>query len=81
MPRATRSTLTFRDKITAFIQVVRNTLLNGASIVATNHQGNVSIPRVIGGAPATYRNLAQTTESSGTTAATDCRAAGRTSRR
>ncbi len=62
------STLTFRDKITAFMQVVRNTLSNGVSIVLTNHEGNVSIPRVIGGAPATYRNLLST-EGSGTTAA------------
>ena len=59
------STLTFRDKITAFTQVVRNTLTNGQSIVLTNHQGNVSIPRIIGGAPTDYRLLA-TTESSGT---------------
>ena len=60
------NTLTFRDKITAFTQVVRNTLLNGQSIVATSHQGNVSIPRIIGGAPGDYRLLAET---SGTTAA------------
>lgn len=62
------STLTFRDKITAFIEVVRNTLMNGRSIVLTNHGGNVSIPMEIGGPPAAYRNLAST-ESSGTTAA------------
>ena len=62
------NTLTFRDKITAFIEVVRNTLSNGVSIALTNHEGTVSIPRVIGGAAATYRNLAST-ESSGTTAA------------
>lgn len=61
------STLTFRDKITAFTQVVRNTLSNGVSITLTNHEGNVSIPKVIGGAAGTYRNLLAT-ESSGTTA-------------
>jgi hypothetical protein len=61
------STLTFRDKITAFVQVIRNTLSNGVSITLTNHQGNVSIPTVIGGAPATYRNLLAS-ESSGTMA-------------
>jgi hypothetical protein len=62
------STLTFRDKITAFTQVVRNTLSNGVTIDLTNHEGNVSIPKVIGGAPADYR-LLLATESSGTTAA------------
>ena len=62
------STLTFRDKITAFTQVVRNTLSNGVAITVTGHTGTVSLPRVIGGAAATYRNLAST-ESSGTTAA------------
>jgi hypothetical protein len=62
------STLTFRDKITAFIEVVRDTLMNGRSITLTNHGGTVSIPTVIGGPPASYRNLAST-ESSGTTAA------------
>jgi hypothetical protein len=62
------STLTFRDKITAFVQVVRNTLSNGVAITLTNHGGTVSIPTVVGGAPATYRNLAST-EGSGTTAA------------
>lgn len=62
------NTLTFRDKITAFVQVVRNTLMNGSAITATGHSGNVSIPTVIGGPPASYRNLADT-ESSGTTAA------------
>jgi hypothetical protein len=62
------STLTFRDKITAFVQVVRNTLSNGVATSLTDHEGIVSIPTVIGGAPATYRNhLAG--ESSGTTAA------------
>ena len=60
--------LTFRDKITAFTQVVRNQLSNGSGIGATGHTGSVSIPTVIGGAPATYRNLADT-EGSGTTAA------------
>ena len=64
---AAASTLTFRDKITAFTQVVRNTLMNGVSIVLTNHQGTVSLPTVIGGAAGTYRAL-QPTEGSGTTA-------------
>ena len=64
----TGSTLTFRDKITAFVEVVRNTLSNGRSITLTNHTGTVSIPKVIGGVPADYRNLAGT-EGSGTTAA------------
>lgn len=62
------ATLTFRDKITAFTRVVRDTLSNGVSIVLTNHQGNVSIPKVIGGAASDYRNLLST-EGSGTTAA------------
>lgn len=62
------STLTFRDKITAFVQVVRNTLTNGRSITLTNHEGNVSIPTVIGGAAGTYR-LLTASESSGTSAA------------
>jgi hypothetical protein len=61
------STLTFRDKITAFDEVKRDHLMNGISIVSTGHGGNVSIPTVIGGPPASYRNLAST-ESSGTTA-------------
>jgi hypothetical protein len=58
------STLTFRDKITAFDEVVRDRLSNGVSITLTGHGGNVSVPRVI---PSTYRNLLAT-ESSGTTA-------------
>lgn len=62
------NTLTFRDKITAFVQVIRDRLSNGSLITATGHTGAVSIPTVIGGAPATYRNLADT-EGSGTTAA------------
>lgn len=62
------STLTFRDKITAFVQVVRTTLSNGVGTNLTNHEGTVSLPTVIGGAPATYRNLAAN-EGSGTTAA------------
>lgn len=61
------ATLTFRDKITAFTRVVRDTLSNGISITLTNHEGTVSIPRVIGGAASDYRNLAST-EGSGTTA-------------
>ncbi len=61
------STLTFRDKITAFTQVVRNTLSNGVSIALTGHGGTVSIPRVIGGPPESYRSLAST-ENSGTKA-------------
>jgi hypothetical protein len=61
------NTLTFRDKITAFTQVVRNTLSNGVSIALTNHEGTVMLPTVIGGAPLTYRALAST-ENSGTTA-------------
>ncbi len=64
----TGNTLTFRDKITAFVEVVRNTLSNGNTIAATGHLGTVSLPTVIGGAPATYRALAST-EGSGTTAA------------
>lgn len=63
----TGNELTFRDKITAFTQVVRNRLSNTALITDTNHTGTVSLPMVIGGAPADYRNLAAT-ESSGTTA-------------
>ncbi|MGE0812445.1 MAG: hypothetical protein AB7O28_01795 [Vicinamibacterales bacterium] len=58
------STLTFRDKITAFDEVVRDRLSNGISITLTNHGGNVSVPTVIG---ASYRNLSSS-ESSGTTA-------------
>jgi hypothetical protein len=61
------STLTFRDKITAFNRVVRDTLSNGVSITLTSHQGTVSLPKIIGGAPADYRNLLST-EGSGTTA-------------
>jgi len=61
------TTLTFRDKITAFIEVVRNRISNGQLISATDHEGTVSLPTVIGGAPGTYRSLAST-ESSGTTA-------------
>jgi hypothetical protein len=61
------STLTFRDKITAFRQVVRDTLSNGVSTALTAHLGTVSIPTVIGGPPASYRNLASS-ETSGTTA-------------
>lgn len=67
LANGTGNTLTFRDKITAFIEVVRNRISNGQLISATSHEGTVSIPRVIGGAAATYRNLAST-ESSGTTA-------------
>src|SRR5262249_38663041 len=37
------STLTFRDKITAFIQVIRNTLSNGIDTTSTSHDGTVSI--------------------------------------
>ena len=73
------STLTFRDKITAFIQVVRNTLSNGSAITATDHEGHVSIPTVIGGAPLTYRDLADQREQRHDGGAV--RAAGRTSRR
>lgn len=51
------STLTFRDKITAVLQVVRDKISNGQLTSDTNHQGFVSIPRVIGGAASTYRNL------------------------
>jgi hypothetical protein len=67
----TPSTLTFRDKITAVTQVVRHTLSNGAPITNTGHPGNVSIPKVIGGAPSTYRLLKASgpNESSGTMAA------------
>lgn len=71
----TASTLTFRDKITAFTQVVRNQLMNGAAVnlssPATQWMGKVLIPKVIGGAPSTYRALTYTptNESSGTTAA------------
>jgi hypothetical protein len=57
------STLTFRDKITAVTQVVRNTLSNGVSIALTNHEGNVSVPTTIG-TPGAYRNLLAS-ESSG----------------
>jgi hypothetical protein len=64
----TNNSLIFRDKITAFTEVVRNRLSNGRSITLTNHTGTVTIPRVIGGAfPADYRQLADT-EGSGTTA-------------
>ena len=63
------NTLTFRDKITAVLQVVRDKLSNGRPITAapggTGHTGTVSIPTVIGGVwPDTYRNLG-TAESSG----------------
>jgi hypothetical protein len=56
------NTLTFRDKITAFRQVVRDRLSNGSLITATGHTGNVSIPTVIN---TSWRNLLAT-ESSGT---------------
>ncbi len=59
------NTLTFRDKITAFVQVVRDRLSNGSLITATGHTGNVSVPTVIG---TSWRNLTAT-ESSGTIAA------------
>lgn len=61
------ATLTLRDKITALIEVVRNRISNGQLISATDHEGTVSLPTVIGGAPGTYRSLAST-ESSGTMA-------------
>ena len=61
------STLTFRDKITAFNQVVRSTLSNGISIALTGHGGSVSIPMSIDGALSSYRNLSAT-ENSCTTA-------------
>ncbi|MEO8682795.1 MAG: hypothetical protein ABI665_27350, partial [Vicinamibacterales bacterium] len=51
--------------------VVRSVLSNGISVTLTNHTGTVSIPKVIGGAPADYRALKYTgpDEGSGTTAA------------
>jgi hypothetical protein len=60
--QGTGNTLTFRDKITAFTQVVRDRLMNGALITTTNHTGTVRVPTVI---PSTWRNLASS-ESSGT---------------
>ncbi len=65
LAQGTGTTLTFRDKITAFTQVKRDTLINGAAITTTNHTGTVSVPTDIGSA---WRNLLST-ESSGTTAA------------
>ncbi len=58
------STLTFRDKLTAFDEVVRNRISNGNLITNTNHDGVVTIPRVL--PPASFRPLLST-ESSGTT--------------
>jgi hypothetical protein len=62
---AAGNTLTFRDKITAVTQVVRNRLSNGSLITDSGHIRNVSIPTVIGGPPASYRLLTDG-ESSGT---------------
>ena len=71
LANGTGATLTFRDKITAFVSVVRSTLSNGRSVTLTNHMGNVSIPKVIGGLASDYRLLKYTgpDEGSGTTAA------------
>jgi hypothetical protein len=61
----TGSRLTFRDKITAFTQVVRERLLNGAQVTATNHEGTVEVARDINGAyPGAWRPLL-VTETSG----------------
>ena len=65
------STLTFRDKITAFTQVVRNTLRTASRSRSAATQGTVSIPTVIGGAPATI-GISLDTESSGTTGRLPC---------
>ena len=54
LAQGTGTTLTFRDKITAFTQVKRDTLMNGAAITTTNHTGAVSVPTDIGTA---WRNL------------------------
>ncbi len=59
------NTLTFRDKITAVVQVVRNRISNGAPTEDTSHDGTVSVPRVIGTSSTSYRNLLKG-ESSGT---------------
>ncbi|MGD9906037.1 MAG: hypothetical protein AB7U83_21405 [Vicinamibacterales bacterium] len=56
------NTLTLADKVTAWVQVVRNRIMNGADITTTNHTGTVRVPTVIG---STYRNLGSG-ESSGT---------------
>lgn len=60
------STLRFRDKMTAFIEVVRNRISNGQLISVTNHEGAVAVPTTVG-TPGAARNLLAT-ESSGTTA-------------
>jgi len=58
------STLTFRDKLTAFDEVVRNRISNGNLISNTSHLGIVTIPRVL---PASSFRSLLSTESSGTT--------------
>jgi hypothetical protein len=47
-------TLTFRDKITAVGEVVRSQLENTTPITTSGHEGNVSVPQVIG---TSWRNL------------------------
>jgi hypothetical protein len=56
--------LTLSDKVTAFTQVVRDKIMNGAAITTTGHSGTVRV-RDSG---STYRNLLAT-ETSGTVAA------------
>ena len=65
LAQGTGNELTFRDKITAFTQVKRDTLMNGAAITATDHTGTRQ------GADRPRHRLAPllATESSGTTAA------------
>ena len=53
--------LTLSDKITAYTQVVRDKIINGAQITTTNHTGNV----LVRNSGSTYRNLLAT-ETSGT---------------
>jgi hypothetical protein len=62
LAQGTGATLTLSDKVTAWIQVVRNRIMNGADITTTNHTGTVLVPTVIG---STYRSLTAS-ESSGT---------------
>lgn len=50
-------TATFRDRLTAVGQVIRQTLENGNAVTNSGHTGNVSLPVVVG---STFRNMAAT---------------------
>ena len=66
LAQGTDNELTFRDKITAFTQVKRDTLMNGAAITATGHTGLVKVPDDLN---FTHWRPLTATESSGTLAA------------